>query len=181
MPITIREAVLTDAAGIARVHVASWRTTYPGIMPQEHLDALSVAERTETWQERISQPSPGDCTFVAETDSGEIVGFVHGGAIHSQDPEYTAEIQTIYLLQSSQSQGLGRRLLTTAARRLRENGYPNLFLWTHVRNPARAFYEKLGGVPVRTGQRTNRGITYDDIGYGWDEAALVKLLNEALF
>ena len=177
MPITIREAVPADAAGIAQVHVESWRTTYPGIMPQEHLDTLSVAEREQTWQERLSKPSLGDCTFVAETE-GEIVGFVHGGKERSGDPDYHAEIQTLYLLKSYQGQGSGRRLLAAAARRLRENGYATLFLWTHVRNPARAFYEKLGGVAVRTGQRTHRGITYDDIGYGWDETALNRLIEE---
>ncbi len=176
MPITIREAAPGDAAGIARAHVESWRTTYPGIMPQEHLDDLSIAEREQTWQERLSAPSPGDCTFVAETEAGEIIGFVHGGKERIGDPDYHAEIQTIYLLQSVQGLGLGRRLLTTAARRLRENGHATLFLWTHVRNPARAFYEKLGAAAVRTGQRTHRGITYDDIGYGWNEAALARLI-----
>ena len=175
---TIREATPADAAGIAFVHVESWRTTYPGIMPQEHLDALSVAERTETWQGLLLSPQPGDCTLVAETEAGEIIGFVHGGKERSGDPEHAAEIQTIYLLQSQQGGGQGRRLLAFAARRLRENGFPTLFLWTHVRNPARGFYEALGGVAVRTTQRVIQGVTYDDVGYGWDEAALAKLIGE---
>ena len=161
------------------MHVESWRTTYPGIMPQEHLDALSIAEREQTWQERLSRPDgDGSCTFVAETEGGEIVGFVHGGKERTGDPDYHAEIQTLYLLKSSQGSGLGRRLMTTAARRLSQSGYPTLMLWTHVRNPARAFYEHLGGVAARTAQRTLKGITYDDIGYGWNEAALLRLIEE---
>ncbi len=177
--VTIREAAPADAAGIARVHIESWRTTYPGIMPQEHLDDLSVAERTQTWQDILSRPNTdGSCTFVAEAEGGEIVGFVHGGPERSGDPEYHAEIQTIYLLQSMQGLGLGRRLLTTAARRLSENGFPTLMLWTHVRNPARSFYERLGGAAVRWTQRTIRGIVYDDVGYGWDEAALLRLFDK---
>jgi hypothetical protein len=67
--------------------------------------------------------------------------------------------------------------MTTAARRLSE-GFPTLLLWTHVRNPARGFYEKLGGVAVRTTQRTLKGIVYDDVGYGWNEAALDRLIEE---
>ena len=175
---TIREAAPADAAGIARVHVESWRTTYPGIMPQEHLDALSVAEREQIWQERLSAPCPSACTFVAETE-GEIIGFVHGGKERSGDPDYHAEIQTLYLLQSAQGLGLGRLLLTIAARHLRDSGFPALMLWTHVRNPARGFYEALGGAPVRTAQRTIKSIVYDDVGYGWNEAALDQLIGRS--
>ena len=175
---TIREATLADAAGIARVHVESWRTTYPGIMPQEHLDALSVAEREEKWQGILS-PDNADvtCTFVAETEDGEIVGFTEGGRDRSGGSDFQAEIYVIYLLKSQQGRGLGRRLLQTAARRLHADGYSTLFLWVSALNhPAQAFYEAVGGVSVRTGQRTTYGITYDDIGYGWNEAALAKLI-----
>ena len=179
MPITIREATLTDAAGIARVHVASWRTTYPGIMPQEHLDALSIAEREQKWQAILS-PGKADIThtFVAETEDGEVVGFTEGGKDRSGGPDSQAEIYVIYLLKSQQGRGIGRRLLQNAARRLHTDGYSSLFLWVSALNhPACRFYEAVGGVPVRTGQRTNHGITYDDIGYGWDEAALLRLLK----
>ena len=65
---TLREATVADAAGIAFVHVESWRTTYPGIMPQEHLDALSVAERTEVWQGILQNGADGSCTFVAQVE-----------------------------------------------------------------------------------------------------------------
>ncbi len=174
---TIREAMPADAAGIARVHVESWRTTYPGIMPQEHLDALSVAEYEQTWQSRLREDSSGKTHSFVAVDDGEIVGFVRGGPLHLDDPDYTAEIYTLYLLNSQQGCGLGRRLLAAVAGRLREDGHTNLFLWTHVRNPARGFYEKLGGVAVRTTQRTLKGIVYDDVGYGWDKAALDRLSN----
>ena len=178
MPILIREAVLADAAGIARVHVESWRTTYPGIMPQEHLDALSVAEHERLWQGRLREDLSGSThSFVTAEGDGAIVGFVRGGPLHFDDPDYTADIYTLYLLKSQQGHGLGRLLLTAAAKRLREDGHINLFLWTHVRNPARNFYERLGGVPVRTAQRTLKGIVYDDIGYGWNAAALSRLIE----
>jgi GNAT superfamily N-acetyltransferase len=179
LSVTIREATPADAAGIARVHVESWRTTYPGIMPQEHLDALSIAEHEQLWRERLWEDASSQThTFVAADDDGAITGFVRGGRLHLDAPEYTAEIYTLYLLQSQQGQGLGRRLLSAIAGRLRQDGHTNLFLWTHVRNPARAFYEKLGGVAVRTTQRTLKGIVYDDVGYGWNEAALDRLIEE---
>ena len=174
---TLREATVADAAGIAFVHVESWRTTYPGIMPQEHLDALSVAERTEVWQGILQNGADGSCTFVAQVENGGIVGFVHGGKERSGDPDYAAEIQTLYLLKSQQGRGQGRQLMVAAVRHLRENGFQTLMLWTHVRNPARGFYEALGGAAVRSTQRVIKGVTYDDVGYGWDEAALANLIR----
>ena len=178
---TIREAVLEDAPGIARVHVESWRTTYPGIMSQEHLDALSVADRERTWHEILRGDGPGrTLVYVAETDGGEIVGFVSGGLEKAGDADYQSEIYGLYLLQSQQGRGLGRRLVQTFARRLSQEGYRTLLIWVNVHNPARRFYEALGGVLVRTGQREIKGVTYDDAGYGWDEAAFARLITEEI-
>ena len=176
---TIREATPEDASGIARVHVESWRTTYPGIMPQEHLDALSVADRQQTWAETLHANGPTKTTvYVAETDGGEIVGFVAGGPEKAGDADYQSEIYGLYLLQSHQGKGLGRRLVRTFARRMSQDGHRTLLIWVQVHNPARRFYEALGGVHARTGQRETRGVTYDDAGYGWDEAAFARLIGE---
>jgi len=38
----IRRARADDAAGIAQVHVASWRSTYPGMVPDSYLLGLST-------------------------------------------------------------------------------------------------------------------------------------------
>ena len=176
---TIREAASEDAAGIARVHVESWRTTYPGIMPQEHLDALSYADRERTWRETLCGDGPiKTLVYVAETDAGgEIVGFVSGGPEKAGDADYRSEIYGLYLLQSQQGKGLGRRLVQTFARRLSQDGHRTLLIWVNVHNPARRFYEALGGVHARTGQREIKGVTYDDAGYGWDEAAFARLIR----
>ena len=176
---TIREATPEDAAGIARVHVGSWRTTYPGIMPQEHLDALSIADREQMWAKTLrSDGSIPTTVYVAETDGGEIVGFVAGGPEKAGDPDYRCEIYGLYLLQSQQGRGLGRRLVQTFARRLSQDGHRTLLIWVNAQNPARRFYEALGGVHARTGQREIKGVTYDDAGYGWDEAAFARLIKE---
>ena len=178
---TIREANPEDAAGIARVHVESWRTTYPGIMPQEHLDALSIADQQQMWAETLRQGGPTQTTvYVAETDIGKIVGFAVGGTEKAGDPDYRSEIYGLYLLQSFQGQGLGRRLVQTFARRLHQDGHRTLLIWVNVHNPARRFYEALGGVHARTGSREIKGVTYEDAGYGWDEAAFARLIGEKM-
>ena len=177
----IREATPQDASGIARVHVESWRTTYPGIMPQEHLDALSVADRERTWAETLRADDPDrTLVYVAETDDGGIVGFVAGGRERAGDPELHGEISALYLLQSQQGRGLGRRLVQTFARRLSQEGHQTLLIWVNALNPAHRFYEALGGVHARTGSREIKGVTYDDIGYGWDEVAFAWLITEEI-
>ena len=176
---TIRQATPEDAAGIARVHVESWRTTYPGIMPQEHLDALSVADRQQMWTETLRADGPTRTTvYVAETDGGEIIGFVSGGPGKAGDSDYQSEIYGLYLLQSQQGKGLGRRLVQTFARHMSQDDHRTLLIWVNVHNPARRFYEALGGVHARTGSREIKGVTYDDAGYGWDEAAFARLTEE---
>ena len=47
---TIREAELCDARGIAEVHVRSWQAVYAGIVPDEDLARLSVDQRHEFWR-----------------------------------------------------------------------------------------------------------------------------------
>jgi len=173
---TIREATPFDAQAIAETHVATWRTTYPGIMPQEHLDALSTGQFAADWANRIAEGKTH--ILVAEDEAGQIVGFSSGGPERTGDTEYPGEIYTLYLLKSLQGRGLGRQVLTAMARRLRADGYPTLMLWTHIRNPARAFYEAMGGEACRTTQRTVTSVVYDDIGYGWNEAALSRMLTE---
>ena len=133
---TIRQATPKDAAGIARVHVESWRTTYPGIMPQEHLDALSVADRQQMWAETLRADGPtGTTVYVAETEGGEIVGFVAGGPEKAGDPAFRSEIYGLYLLQAYQGKGLGRRLVQTFARRMSQDGHRTLLIWVNVHNP----------------------------------------------
>ena len=41
-PVRIRAATPMDAAGIAAVHVETWRATYAGILPDNYLVSQSV-------------------------------------------------------------------------------------------------------------------------------------------
>jgi len=91
----IREADATDAEHIARVHLESWRTTYPGIIPQVYIDSLRMEDGIARWQERLDGHGP--LTLVAE-DAAGIFGFASGGAtVHPVDG-FDAELGAIYLL-----------------------------------------------------------------------------------
>ena len=118
MDILIRVAVPEDAASIARVHVDSWRSTYPGIVPAEYLDGLSYRSRESHWKGLLTTDRPEMSYFVAETQGGDIVGFANAGPEREGNRVYQGELYAIYILEEYQRMGLGRRLFSSVTRRL---------------------------------------------------------------
>ncbi|HEX3723345.1 MAG TPA: GNAT family N-acetyltransferase [Nitrolancea sp.] len=166
----VREAREGDATGIAEVHVASWRTTYRGIVPDAYLDGLSVERRGAMWsREIVSRPRTGGI-FVAE-DGDQILGFSSCGPNRDEDPDYDGELFAVYLLQPYQGRGLGSQLMRLAARRLAERGFHSMMLWVLATNPARGFYAALGGQELRTKIVDIGGSPLEEVAYGWPDLA----------
>lgn len=165
--ILIRAAGPTDAAAIAAVQVASWRTTYPGLLAQASIDALTVADRTVALERALR----GEVQFVPEmfvaVSAGKVVGFVSGGAIREAVEAFDAELYGLYLLQSAQRAGLGTALTRRLARRLLEVGHRAMIVRVLTANPACRFYERLGGTPVAEGVHTVDGQPYPETTYGY--------------
>jgi GNAT superfamily N-acetyltransferase len=169
----IRTAHMHDAAAIATVHVESWRTTYKGIVPDDFLARLSEARREQLWRQVLADPSSSSFVYVAEDARGTVIGFVSGGPERSGDPVYTGELYAIYLLAQHQGQGIGRQLVITLVNRLLQDGMPALLLWVLAKNPARRFYERLGGRPVDDKTVTIGGVPLIEVAYGWRDARLI--------
>ena len=72
----VRPATLEDAPGIADVHVATWRTTYRGLLPDDFLASLSEEHYTERWRRVIGEGSSR--VFVVDAPEG-VAGFASGG------------------------------------------------------------------------------------------------------
>lgn len=132
-----------DAAGLARVHVRSWRETYRGLLPADYLERMNVPLYARRWRHQLTRSRPNELVLVAEGPDG-LIGYCAGAF----DPgaSTTAEVFTLYLLAEAQGFGLGRRLLAAAARVFRGQGAASLVLWVLSGNePARQFYRHLGG------------------------------------
>ena len=84
--IRIRQAIDSDARGIARVHIDSWRSTYAGIVPADHLAGLDYDEREARWHRILADRRQN--AFVAEDADGRIIGFASGGPERSGDAAY---------------------------------------------------------------------------------------------
>ncbi|HAE58404.1 MAG TPA: GNAT family N-acetyltransferase [Anaerolineae bacterium] len=165
----IRFALPEDAQAVARAHVASWQTTYRGIVADEILDNLSVESRVQYWQEFIPQAeAQRSCLFVAEENS-HIVGFCSAGPGRNPIPGFPAELYAIYLLQSVQRRGIGRSLVCTAASRLARHGFRAMFVWVLRDNPARHFYQALGAKYLQEKPITIGTQELIESAYGWDD------------
>jgi L-amino acid N-acyltransferase YncA len=171
--VTIREARIEDAAGMAKVHVDSWRTTYVGIVPDSYLANLSYGRREAFWHRILSDDAANSYPFVAVNDEGEIVGFVCGGPQRNGDPAYQAELYSIYLLQAYQGQGIGRQLTRRLVEAFLQVDIQSMLLWVFADNPARRFYEALGGRRLRVEQADFGGVMVDEVAYGWPDITVI--------
>lgn len=165
--LTIRTADPEDAAGIANVHVKSWRTTYAEIIPHGYMKALNNQSRAITWARMLERLDDDLVILVSESDDGEIVGFVAGGPIRSVVPGHEAEISSLYVLPGFQRAGHGRRLFMAASNRLAEKNLEGLAVWVLKDNPAKEFYKHLGGALVSSRTIQLAGADLDEVAYGW--------------
>ena len=167
MRATIREATMTDAAALAEAHVATWRETYRGLLPDSYLDALTPSGRESIWRRILALPAEERSVLVIAGEGGEIAGFASGGP-HREGAEWAGEVYTLYLRRAYQGRGLGRALFATLVARLRAQGVNSLILWVLATNErARGFYAALGGQPLREQEVVFDGLPLREVGYGW--------------
>lgn len=177
--IAIREARREDILAIARVNVDTWHTTYRGLVPDDYLERRTYTRQEQVWQQIFDEATPRSGIHVAEDAGHEVVGYAAGGPHRDENLGYTSELYAIYVLEAFQRRGIGPRLVGTIARRLAREGMHSMMLWVFSANPARHFYEKLGGQVIGEKAYTLGNATLIGTGYGWnDTAALQRLVDE---
>lgn len=147
--LSVRPAGEADAAAIARVHVDSWHSAYPGLLPDTVIASRTVERRLAHWSAVLADPdaSPG-VTWVLEHE-GQVWGFASTGPCRDGDRTGPAEVElyAIYLSPECWGRGWGRTLAEHALRGL-PPAATSVSLWVLAGNHrALRFYAGLGFVP----------------------------------
>ncbi|WP_069385236.1 GNAT family N-acetyltransferase [Cellulosimicrobium cellulans] len=152
--VTIRPAGPADASAIARVHVASWRGAYAGIVPDEYLASLDVDQREKHWVDSLS--TAGARTWLADAD-GRTIGFATIGPCRDEDAEPgDLEIYAIYLDPETWGRGVARDLMRTMLAEVPPGVTVTLWVLADAERALR-FYRRHGFSPDGVERR-------DDIG-----------------
>lgn len=172
--VPIRLAVPDDAKALGAMHVASWRETYTGILPDRMLSALSIDARAAAWAKIMRDPAAehSAVVYLAEQESS-IIGFGACGAQRTEnlrDTGYDGEFGAIYVLRAFQGQGIGACLLGKMFLDLLARGFSAAALWVLRENPrARRFYEYHGGQLVAEREDIRGDATLVELAYGWSD------------
>ncbi len=165
--VEIREATAMDGLAIARIQIETWRASYAGILPKEYLIDLSLDERGSWWREAIGRKREGE-TLVAELPGGgPIVGFGSCGPPRNKRAPAQGEVYTLYVDLDWQNQGIGRQLLASLFEELVLQGCSSAVIQVLAENPARYFYEAMGGEVVAEGHDYFAGARLAILAYGW--------------
>ncbi len=142
--VLVREAVASDAEGVARTHVESWRETYSGILHERFFSENAFIRRLKFWTRYLSmEPRPGRMA-VAVNDE-RIIGFANAGdaigpdAEHGFVPARPLHLFSIYLLAVAHGTGAGQSLLNAVI-----GDHPSQLWVLRGNERAIAFYRRNG-------------------------------------
>ena len=166
--IRLRPATPADARAIARIHVETWRSTYPGMLPDQTLIDMTVDGKATSWRSSLSRQINASIVLVAEAKDEGPVGF---GSVGPQPRARTCPSPARWRRSTCCRTG---RTAASAGRcsppasmpcKRRTSSPRSSGCWPTTRR--RFFYERMGG--KRAGERDEAlwGATLHEIAYGW--------------
>lgn len=172
-PIRIRAARADDADAVARVYVESWHDTYAAILPKRLLCAMTPQGQAARWRAAITA-SRREQVLVADCGRYGVVGMSSLGPSRDAALGYDGEVYTLYVDPDFFGRGAGRALLQGGFASLRARGFSSCMVWAHARNPARFFYEAMGGRLIAERVQQMMGDAVPEAAFGWRKLALAE-------
>lgn len=173
--LNIREAMVEDCRDLAYIQVDSYRRAYAGIFPQAYLDAFTYEEQEQDWRELLTSEMQ-DILLVAELQPGKLVGYALGRPGIAEAAPYDSELVALHVRREFQGQDVGKELVKAIAQALKRQGCTSLIVWVLERNPARGFYEQLGGQLLDVRKDVQEDVF--EVAYGW--ATLESLFEKGV-
>lgn len=135
----VRAGRESDAAVLARIQVACWRSDLAGIVPDDVLNQLASDEAVAQWEARwheaiTAPPTSRHRVFVAVGVPGsrpEPVGFASAGPATDEDrwPATDGQLYELRVLPELSGEGHASRLLHAVADTLGGDGFRTLSTW----------------------------------------------------
>ncbi len=168
--IEITRAGAADDQALSLIGATTFLETYADLLPGEdivtHCRTLHGADYYRDWLSDDSR-----LAWIARNASGAPVGYLTAGPPDLPVDTRSAdlEINRIYVLATLKGQGLGRRLLDSAAEAARELEVTRLVLGVFGRNQAaQSFYARLGFRQIGVRQFQVGASLHDDLVLGLD-------------
>jgi GNAT superfamily N-acetyltransferase len=166
----LRYAGADDAALIAAMHAASWRSAYRDIMAADWLANNLDADRLAIWTARLRVARPDMCVLILEQED-EAIGFAC--VMAGDDARWGSLLDNLHVLPGLKGGGHGKLLLRAAARWAAEaapGAGLHLFCYTD-NHGARRFYDHLGGQVVEALEKpAPDGRIAAELRYYWSDA-----------
>lgn len=164
--VAVRSVRPEDAEPLALAHVRAWQAGYRGLMPQQYLDGLDIAERANEWRRLLDVPRERPRMLVATVDD-RVVGFVTFGRARDSESGDDGELYAINVHPDHWGSGAGSALLVQAQQGLTDLGHRQAVLWVVPGNErARRFYERHGWAVEQVQRNTVvQGATVSQVRY----------------
>ncbi|MDE2072086.1 MAG: GNAT family N-acetyltransferase [Alphaproteobacteria bacterium] len=173
LAVAIRPARPDDADAVARVYIDSWHDTYAGVLPTPLLCAMTPNGQSSRWGATI-RARGCETVLVAEHERFGLVGMASMGPARDAALPFDSEVYTLYVDPNFYERGVGRALLSASFAALAARGFGSCVIWAHARNPARFFYEALGGRQVAARTVRMMGGAVPETAFGWPRLRLAE-------
>ena len=103
--------------------------------------------------------------FVAQWED-RVVGFGSGGLSRGRR-DVSGELYLLYVLRACHGRGIGRAVFDACHYELARCGHHGMLVWVLAQNPARRFYERLGGEPAGESEVALAGVRLRETAFVW--------------
>ncbi len=169
----IRRAVERDADAMGSLYVKVWQETYPSLIPNDVLLAMSPEGAARRWRATLAESGYRSGAVVAEDHPSGLIGLGSFGPNRDRGLPFGGEIFTLYVDPFHQGTGVGKALTTAMFEALVEGGIHSCIVWTLALNPSRFFYEAAGAEFVARKLDRIGGMPVELAAYGWSDLTAV--------
>lgn len=164
--IVVRRGKPTDAKPLAEIFRDSWRQSYRGIIPHQHLENMISRRGQKWWSSAIRSRE----SMLVLSLSRTVVGYATLGLSRTRGRigKADGEIYEIYLSPIHQGLGFGEHLFEGCRHTLEMQGRAGLIVWALIQNEtAIEFYWRRGGRPIAETTELIGGAKLKKVAFEW--------------